>query len=925
MMSETNSINQELPLVLCQVCNGTGRLRTIPCKNCGAMGLGAFHNDKFLYFSLVLSPAFIRLQAIKKIVDLIINIICYVIGGLGLLALGFWFYQNSDIIEAFTLYTGESWRSLAFWRAQHWLLFLFWFSTIFDLYIIYRLTRAKQNDHKIKPSVYSKNQALNIASQDWQVLKKQHSKHINTAEGTDKVAQQVLEEAFMTAVRFKHSQVEPLHIFAACLFTSGEVGAVFSRLTIDDKKFVEGIERQLQAKISQGGNPIFSSAVNEIMVEAYASAWDASQEKIRALDLVVPAYDRDENLRELLYELEIERSELVNAVAWFKTNHQLITQHDVFRRLARLKPATNMDRAYTALATPLLNSVSHDWTLAAKWGRVDLCLARDKEIRQIFDNIESGRFGVLLVGPIGVGKQTIIGGLARLMVLENVPEQFKDKRLIEVDIPRLVGGSTPAQAEDRLLTIINEVGRAGNIILYLRDLEKILGISSGEEESLDLASVLADAISRGQIYCLASASDENYSKHLEKSALGSVMAKVEIVEPDVNRAILMVESKVGYMEAKYGVYFSYHALAEVVTLTERYMHDKYLPQIALEILESVAVKVSRRENKTVDREAIAQVITEITRIPVTKLTQDESENLLNLEEKIHERMVSQVEAVSMVASALRRARVELREGKRPIASFLFLGPTGVGKTELAKTVSEVYFGREDYMIRLDMSEYQNQDSVSKMIGDQTGVKGYLTEAVRKMPFTLILLDEVEKAHPDILNLFLQVMDDGRLTDGQGQTIDFTNSIIIATSNIGSALIQANVREGKSMEIIKEELIEKELVKAMRPELINRFDGVIIFKPLEKTDVILIARSMLKKIAKMLDAKGYGFKISDNAVEQLADLGYEPEFGARPLRRLLQEKVEDQIATKILEGGIGRRDAVVIGDDLNVVVEKAESL
>lgn len=924
-MSEEISQNQTLPLIICPVCNGTGRLRSLACENCGAMGLGAFHNGKFLYFSLTLSSALIRLKAVKKIIDLIINIICYILGSLGLVALGFWLYQQGEIVNAFINTSPITLSRLVFWEVKHWLLFIFWLSLIPDMYVVYRLARAKQNDHKIKPSVYTNNQVLPVASSDWAQLKKQHSKHLNTAEGVDIASDKVLAESYLTAVNFRHSYIEPIHILAACLFTNKEVDAVFSRLTVDEKKFVEGIEHLLHSLPNQGGEPIFNEAVHEIMVEAYTVAWDYNQEKIRPLDFILPIYDRDEKLRELLYELEIGRTELANAVAWFRTNNQLMNQRELFRRLARLKPASNMDRAYTALATPLLNNYSHDWTLAAKWGRVDLCLARDQEIRQIFDSIESGRFGMILVGPIGVGKQNLIGGIARLMVLETVPKQFKDKRLIEIDIPRLIGGSTPAQAEDRLLTVITEVARARNIILYLRDLEKILGISSGEEESLDLASVLADAISRGQIYCLASATDENYAKYLEKSALGSVMAKIDVIEPDVNRAILMVESKIGYMEYKYGVYFSYHALSEVVNLTKRYIHDKYLPLIALEVLESVAVKVSRRENKVVDRDAIAQVITELTKIPVTKLTQDESAGLLNLEEKIHARMIGQGEAVSMVAAALRRARVELREGKRPIANFLFLGPTGVGKTELAKTVAEVYFGREDYMIRIDMSEYQNKDSVAKMIGDQTGVLGYLTEAVRKLPFTLILLDEIEKAHPDILNLFLQVMDDGRLTDGQGKTIDFTNSVIIATSNVGSALIQENVRQGKAMEIIKEELIEKELVKAMRPELINRFDGVIVFKPLEKTDVIAITRLMLNKTAKMLDTKGYGFKISDIAIEKIAELGFEPEYGARPLRRVLQEKIEDQIATKILEGDVARRDIIVINDELKVEIDKAKTL
>jgi len=916
---------QPLPMTICPNCAGSGRLRTLDCSNCGGMGLGIFHNDRFIYFSLLLSAAYIRLKAVKKTVDAGVSIICYIIGLGGIIALAFWLYSVGDITTAIVAMTPTALKRLAFWKEQSPLLFAFWFSLVPVAYAIYRSTRARQNNHTIEPPVYRSSEAAPSAAQDWNELKKKRSKHINAAQAIDEQTQKALEEAYLTASRFQHESIEPIHIFSAALFTSGEVGAIFSRLTVDEKKFVEGLEHQLQSRPRVGGNPMFNASSREIMVEAYANAWDAAQEKIRAIDLIVPAYDRDENLRELLYELEIDRTKLVNVVQWFRVNNQLITQRALYRRLARLKPSTNMDRAYTALATPLLDSFSHDWTLAAKWSRVDLCVARDKEIRQMFDAVESGRYGIVMVGPEGVGKESVLGGIARLMVLENVPKMFQDKRLVEIDIARLIGGSNAAQAEERLLTVIGEVSRARNIILYMRDLEKIMGISSGGEESLDLASVLADAISRGQIYCLASATSEHYSKYIEQSALGSVLAKVEVLEPDVNRAIQMIESKIGYMEAKYGVYFSYHALAEVVSLTDRYIHDKYLPSKAIEVLESVAVKVSRRENKTVDQQSIAEVITEVTKIPVTKLTQDESKSLLNLEEKMHERMIGQEEAVNMVSAALRRARVELREGKRPIANFLFLGPTGVGKTELAKTVAETYFGREDYMIRLDMSEYQNKDSVSKMIGDQTGVQGYLTEAVRKMPFALVLLDEIEKAHPDILNLFLQVMDDGRLTDGQGRTIDFTSSILIATSNVGSALIQENVRAGKSMEAIKEELIEKELVKAMRPELINRFDGVIIFKPLDETNVVSIASLMLKKIAKMLDAKGYGFEISDTAVKQLATLGFEPEFGARPLRRLLQERVEDAIATKILEGGIARRDTIVMDDNLNITIKKAETI
>ncbi|MFA7377184.1 MAG: AAA family ATPase, partial [Patescibacteria group bacterium] len=299
--------------------------------------------------------------------------------------------------------------------------------------------------------------------------------------------------------------------------------------------------------------------------------------------------------------------------------------------------------------------------------------------------------------------------------------------------------------------------------------------------------------------------------------------------------------------------------------------------------------------------------------------------LLNLETEIHRRMVDQEEAVKAVSASLRRARAALKDSKRPIASFLFLGPTGVGKTELAKAVSEIYFGSEDYMIRVDMSEYQHEDSVRKMIGDVDGSLGYLTEAVRKKPFSLILLDEVEKANPNILNLFLQLLDDGRLTDGQGRTISFAESIIIATSNIGAKFIQDSIKNKKEINDIKQELIDKHLRDKMRPELINRFDGIIVFKPLSERDIFKIATLMLKGIKSNLEKKGIGLKADKAGVMLLAKEGYDPKFGARPMRRLLQEKVEDEIANKILSSELKRRDQVLIDSQAKILVEKAKEL
>jgi len=365
-------------------------------------------------------------------------------------------------------------------------------------------------------------------------------------------------------------------------------------------------------------------------------------------------------------------------------------------------------------------------------------------------------------------------------------------------------------------------------------------------------------------------------------------------------------------------------------MATRYLHEKFLPLKALNLLEKAAIISAKKMNNNPEqcfcgREEVAAAISELTGIPASKLTASETHKLLTLETEIHHRLIDQVEAVNAVAASLRRARAELKDSKRPIASFLFLGPTGVGKTELAKSVSQVYFGDEDYLIRLDMSEYQSADSIRKMIGDVDGTLGYLTEAVRKKPFSLVLLDEIEKANPDILNLFLQLLDDGRLTDGQGRTISFTESIIIATSNIGAVYIQDQIKAKTPINLIKQELIDNQLNKYMRPELINRFDGIIVFKPLSEDDTFAITTLMLKKIKKNLAEKGINLKADKDGVKILAAAGYDPKFGARPLRRLLQEKIEDGIANKILAGELRRRDTVIINNKAEVEIEKAAEL
>ncbi len=922
---------QNIQFITCPVCEGTGKGRHgLSCGNCAGAGIGAFYNGRFFYWGFGLSKAIIKLSNLKRKFDAVFNFLILLGCLAGFVSLGFWIWQ-ADI------YNGGN-IALDFWNQKHPLILIFWLSVMVDMFIVYRISEDnvfKQTINSIKK--HGNNKEVNLPN-NWEELKKFKNKFkIDVSRGFNSSAIKTVEQAFVLANNSKHSQVKIMHLFFNSL-RDREVSAVFSRLNIDGAKLISKIKNQLielsnpaagslLANEKWKGKTAVSNDVKKVLIIAYINALESGQKKVKPINFLLPAMELSVILNEILYELEIDRNKMNNIIAWFKINDKIVENYRIYKKAARYKPASSMDKAYTAVATPTLNHFAYDKTIAAKWGRLPLCVGREKEIEKIFQQLETSQSGVILVGPAGVGKNTIIGGIAQLMVGENVPEILKDKRLIELDVARLVSGADPSQAEERLLIIIDEVIRAGNIILYIDNIENIIGITAGTEESLDLSEVLANALDRKGFYCLASATSQNYTKYIEGKSLGESLSKIRIEEPEGDQAIQIIESKVGQFEQKYKVYFSYDSLARAVELSGRYIHDKYLPEKAINILESVAIKTAKAkgENAAVSKEDVAEVVSEITRIPVTKVTESEGEELLKLEEKIHERMINQEEAVSMVSASLRRARTELREGKRPIANFLFLGPTGVGKTELAKTVAEVYFSNEDCMIRIDMSEYQHPDSVKKMIGDATGTRGYLTEKVRKSPFSLILLDEIEKAHPDILNLFLQVMDDGRLTDGQGRTIDFTSSIIIATSNVGAVYIQEQITAGTEVEKIKQSLINEHLNKYIRPELINRFDGVIVFKPLSMQNVVDITKLMLNNIGNTLEKKGIGLRLENNGAEKLAEQGFDPKFGARPLRRLLQEKVEDKIANKILAGELKRRDVVVIGEDADVQVEKGREL
>ena len=873
--------------------------------------------NNLLFFGQDLKLSLITLRRLKKRVDIVVNFLSYLLGVAGLLSFCYWLYLN------FSLPAFGFLDLFYFWKSDSIFISFFLVSIFFDAFIIYRISEKKFSLKKIKKIKEKKTGNFN----DYNKLPK-----IDVSLALSEEALLILENAYLLARRFNQKELGTLHLFCL-LCESSTIKNLLIRLNVDVNKLLGLLKKYLDNPELQRKNNekiILSDNVQEILLSAFYDAYLNKHESIGVLNIVSFCYEKNELLQEILYELDISQNKIENAVKWFRINDQMYRDYKIFKKMARLKPGSGMNKAYTAIATPTLDYFSRDLTVMAKYGYFEACVARDKEMKQIFEAFESEQNGVLLIGSTGTGKRSMIEGLAQLMVKEEVPKFLKDKRLVELDLSRLISGASPSVAEERMMIIINEILRSKNVILYIENIQNMMGITAGSEESLELSEVLAETLSRQNFYCLASVSTENYSKYLEGRAISNVMAPIKINEPGIDDAIYMLESKISWIESKYGIYFDYNSLEETVNLSSRYINDKFLPEKAVNIIKSVAVrnsKLSQKDpsKKICTKEDIAEIISDISGIPVSQVSASESEKLLSLEEKIHERMIGQEEAVVAVSGSLRRSRAQIREGNRPIASFLFLGPTGVGKTELAKSVSEIYFGAEDYMIRLDMSEYQLFDSVKKMIGDVDGTLGYLTESVRKNPFSLILFDEVEKAHPDILNLFLQILDDGRLTDGQGRTINFTNSIIIATSNAGALFIQEAVKNQIETAIIKQELIDNHLNKVMRPELINRFDGIIVFKPLTIENVLAIAKIMVKKIAKSLESKGVFLLYDEDGLLKLAEDGYDPKFGARPLRRLLQDKIENEIANLILAGSLKRRDTVFIDENGNIRVDRGKNI
>ncbi len=879
--------------------------------------MGIMTRGKFLYWGEPLNNFRIRLRKARRYLNKF-RIIGAIIFGSGFLLLFFYnLYQKHLLLDLF---------NQEFWLGQGNInLISFWLSIISFAYLFYRLAIANREPEIVELRDY-RDKTSDFQDQVMETwieaakIPRRRKKDIS-AVFTDE-AKQVLEQAYFLAEKFQSAEVTPLHIFYS-LLSSSQVFSVFVRLEIPVQKLQAYLARFF-IKSEQKVVPAISDDFKQILFQAYALAYDIRQEYVNVTELLLSAVNQSEPIQEVLYDQKVDKQKLGNVVEWLRIRERLRRQYLKFRKAAARKSRHGMDRAMTAVATPYLNSFSEDLTLAAKFGYLAPCVAREQELTEIFRIIEGGRQSVILVGDLGVGKMSLIEGMAQKMIEDEVPDRIKDKRLVQLSISSLLAGTTVSGAKERMIKILNEIARAKNIVLFIKDIHELAGATESGTDGVDLTSVMTEYFGPGIFLTLATTSVADYNRSIVNKSLGKAFAKVEVKEMNANQAIQVLESKVGHVEYKHNVFFSYDAIAECVKLAGKYLHDQNLPESALQLLnESAAyVKNHRGANQLVLADDVGMIVSEKTGVPTSTVSENESDKLMRLEEEMHKRVIGQDEAVDSVANALRRARAEVRSTKKPIANFLFLGPTGVGKTELAKTIAEIYFGGENKMVRLDMSEYQDKSSIYRLIGEagRQGT-GILTEAVRQTPFSLVLLDELEKADPDVLNIFLQVFDDGRLTDSVGRTIDFTNTIIIATSNAGTQFVQDELSKGSSLETVKQNLIKSELKQYYKPEFLNRFDGVILFKPLNREDIKKVATMMLKRVGRDLETRGVELKIEPAGLEALAEAGFDAEFGARPMRRAIQDKIENKLAELILNGSLKRRDVIIVGENAELRVER----
>ena len=784
-------------------------------------------------------------------------------------------------------------------------------------------------------------------------------------------AQLVIIEAQKESQRFKHGYIGTEHILLGILEEGGEAKAVLSKRGVE----VDEVKSLIEDYLGYGevlmpqGELLLTPRTKRLFDESFIEAKNLNHKYVSPEHLLLALVKENEGvaytiLNKIGLDFKAVKKDLMSILSGRDVDQTVDGESSEEEKKAK---------------TPLLDQYSRDLTRYAKEGNLDPVIGRDVENQRVLEILcRRIKNNPCLIGEPGVGKTAVVEGLAQRIVEGNIPEMLKNKRLLSLDLSGMIAGAKyRGEFEDRLKKVMEEIRNNKNIIVFIDEIHTIIG-AGGAEGAIDASNILKPALSRGEIQCIGATTIDEYRKYIEKdSALERRFQPIMVGEPNKEETLEILKGLRDKYEAHHRVKISDEALEAAVELSDKFITDRFMPDKAIDLMDEAAAKIrienlvappdlkeieiniddlvkekeeairiqdfekaaELRDNEkelkeklenlkrdwstqnsvqvlTVTRENIATVVSTWTKIPAEKLTEKESDKLLKLEEILHKRVIGQDEAVKAVAQAVRRARVGLRDEKRPIGSFIFLGPTGVGKTELCKALAEAMFADENNIIRIDMSEYMEKHSVSRLIGAPPGYVGYdeggqLTEAVRRKPYSVVLFDEVEKAHPDVFNVLLQVLDDGRITDSQGRTVDFKNTIIIMTSNIGSSYLLEGINPDGSIKPEAEEAVMGDLKNHFRPEFLNRLDEIIMFKPLTKDNISNIINLLVADVNKRLADKELEIVLTDAAKDFIVENGFDPMYGARPLKRYVQKTVETLAAKLILAGNINTGDDIVI--------------
>ena len=787
-------------------------------------------------------------------------------------------------------------------------------------------------------------------------------------------AQEVAQRAAELIQRYGHTQIDTEHILLALLEQrEGVVPQILEVLHVDTDRLRDQVDEVLRTTPKAN---IFGGGAGQIFVTPRVK---------RIVDMANQEANRlqDEYISTEHLFLAILNERNTSAANLLRANG--VVKERVYEAIRKIRGGQRVTDRRAEKRYRALEKYSRDLTELARAGKLDPVIGRDAEILRVMQVLSRRtKNNPVLIGEAGVGKTAIVEGLAQKIVKGDVPEILVGKRVVSLDLGAMVAGSRfRGDFEERLKATLEEVKRSeGEIILFIDELHTVVGAGAAQG-ALDASNMLKPALARGELQCIGATTLDEYRQYIEKdTALERRFAPVFVEEPSVEDTIEMLRGLRDRYEAHHGVRFTDDALVAAAKLSARYVTDRRLPDKAIDLIDEAAAKLRvalyslppdlremkariarlaaeeeeaslkrdyeraaikkmerlrledefqqrKREweaehqlDEVVDAEDIAEVVSQWTGIPVTQMMETEAEKLLHMEERLGEKIVGQEEAVHAVAEAIRRARAGLKNPRRPIGSFIFIGPSGVGKTQLAKALAEFLFDDEDALVRVDMSEYREQHTVSRLFGAPPGYVGYeeggqLTEAVRRRPYSVILFDEIEKAHPEVWNSLLQILDEGRLTDGQGHTVNFRNTVIIMTSNLGTEFVgqsaslgflqQADDAEQRKLH----EKIEKALKKTFRPEFLNRIDEIIVFSPLSKEEMRQIVDLQMREIAERLAERNLTVRLTEAARDYLAEMGYDPDFGARPLQRVLQKQVEGPLAIRLLSGEFAPGDEIEV--------------